>query len=211
MGHAGTTDFLIEAAGELFARDGFERTTLKAVADRAGVAKGLVAHHFQSKHGLLLAVVEHYYDSLVQTMREEDDARREPRERIRALVDVYFDFMAASSAFPSLLQHTANRDPEVLALARRKLSGLHEWIERNVLTGLATRGPLSARQMTLTLSGAVMTYFNTAYLFDERGWRSDPLEPEALNERREHLRAIVDALWQLSYREARVADGCRAG
>jgi AcrR family transcriptional regulator len=205
MSQVGTTDFLIEAAGELFARDGFERTTLQAVADRAGVAKGLVAHHFQSKHGLLLAVVEHYYDRLVQTMREEDDPTLEPRARIRALVDVYFNFMAASSAFPSLLQHTANRDPEVLVLARRKLSGLHDWIERNVLTGLAKRGPLSARQMTLTLSGAVMTYFTTAYLFDERGWRSDPLDPEALGERREHLRAIVDALWQLSYEEARGA------
>ena len=80
-------------------------------------------------------------------------------------------------------------------------------IESNVLTGLAKQGPVSARQMTLTLSGAVMTYFTTAYLFDESGWRSDPLDPEALAERREHLRAVVDALWQLSSGERLGDDG----
>jgi AcrR family transcriptional regulator len=42
---------ILEAARELFATDGFERTTIRAVAARAGVDPALVMQHFGSKEG----------------------------------------------------------------------------------------------------------------------------------------------------------------
>jgi AcrR family transcriptional regulator len=52
----GTVAALVEAARELFARDGFESTSLDAVAARAGVSKGAVYHHFVGKRQLYRAV-----------------------------------------------------------------------------------------------------------------------------------------------------------
>ena len=46
---------ILEAARELFAADGFERTTIRAVAARAGVDPALVMQHFGSKEGLFAA------------------------------------------------------------------------------------------------------------------------------------------------------------
>ena len=46
---------ILLAAGELFAERGYEATSAEAIASRAGVAKGLVFHHFGSKAGLYLA------------------------------------------------------------------------------------------------------------------------------------------------------------
>lgn len=46
---------IFEAARELFAADGFERTTIRAVAARAGVDPALVMQHFGSKEGLFAA------------------------------------------------------------------------------------------------------------------------------------------------------------
>lgn len=40
------------AAVELFADNGFDRTTVRAIAERSGVSPGLVIHHFGSKDGL---------------------------------------------------------------------------------------------------------------------------------------------------------------
>jgi len=51
-----TVSALVEAARELFARDGFESTSLEAVATRAGVSKGAVYHHFDGKRQLYRAV-----------------------------------------------------------------------------------------------------------------------------------------------------------
>ena len=46
---------ILAAARELFAEVGFERTTIRAVAGRAGVDPALVMQHFGSKEGLFAA------------------------------------------------------------------------------------------------------------------------------------------------------------
>ena len=46
---------ILEAAGELFAETGYERTTIRTVASRAGVDPALVMQHFGSKEGLFAA------------------------------------------------------------------------------------------------------------------------------------------------------------
>ena len=52
-----TRNDLILAARALFADLGFERTTMRAVATRAGVDVALIYHHFGSKTGLLEAAL----------------------------------------------------------------------------------------------------------------------------------------------------------
>ncbi|MEU6780343.1 TetR/AcrR family transcriptional regulator [Nonomuraea angiospora] len=49
---------IIAVAAEMFARDGFRGTSLPAVAARAGISEPGLLHHFGSKAGLLLAVIE---------------------------------------------------------------------------------------------------------------------------------------------------------
>lgn len=49
---------ILEAARELFSATGFDRTTMRAVAERAGVDAALISHYFGSKRGLFLAAVE---------------------------------------------------------------------------------------------------------------------------------------------------------
>ena len=46
---------ILEAARELFAADGYERATIRAIAARAGVDPALVMQHFGSKEGLFAA------------------------------------------------------------------------------------------------------------------------------------------------------------
>ena len=51
-----TTTALVDAARELFAKDGYAATSLDAVAAKARVTKGAVYHHFQGKQQLFEAV-----------------------------------------------------------------------------------------------------------------------------------------------------------
>lgn len=57
MVRAQREDELLAAAGDLFAAQGYSATRLEDVAQRAGVAKGLVTFYFKSKEGLFRAVV----------------------------------------------------------------------------------------------------------------------------------------------------------
>jgi AcrR family transcriptional regulator len=49
---------IVEAARTVFAERGFRAGSLRDVGERAGVSAANVVHHFGSKHGLLLAVLE---------------------------------------------------------------------------------------------------------------------------------------------------------
>ena len=49
---------VLAAATQLFARQGYENTEVDAIAAAAGVAKGTIYFHFQTKEKLFLAVAD---------------------------------------------------------------------------------------------------------------------------------------------------------
>ena len=69
---------IIRAAIELFARQGYSKTTLKMVGEAAGYTGGLVSHRFGSKEGLLKAVVarisQRFLEDQLRPYVEEDSA-----------------------------------------------------------------------------------------------------------------------------------------
>jgi len=65
-----TRDAILDAAIDLFVKEGFEKTSMDAIALAAGVAKGTLYYHFASKEGIIDAVVERY----ARTMEARLDA-----------------------------------------------------------------------------------------------------------------------------------------
>ena len=59
-----------DAALELFPRDGFEKTTVRAIAEAADVSPALVLHHFESKDGLRQAC-DRYVVERIRTVKSE--------------------------------------------------------------------------------------------------------------------------------------------
>jgi len=49
---------ILDAAEELFAERGFEKTSFVDIATRSGISRGSIPWHFKNKDGLLLAVVD---------------------------------------------------------------------------------------------------------------------------------------------------------
>lgn len=56
-------DRILEVAEELFLEKGFRGTSMLEVAERAGVAKSLIYHHFESKQALWEAMIRRYHES----------------------------------------------------------------------------------------------------------------------------------------------------
>jgi TetR/AcrR family transcriptional repressor of mexJK operon len=64
---------ILAAARELFVRDGVERTSMDAIAARAGVSKRTVYDYYGDKRRLLLGVVEAAGESVLASMRQAID------------------------------------------------------------------------------------------------------------------------------------------
>ena len=56
-----TREALIEAAFELFGRQGYHATTMRQIADRAGLTPGSIYNHFAGKDEIFLAVLKTYH------------------------------------------------------------------------------------------------------------------------------------------------------
>jgi AcrR family transcriptional regulator len=65
-----TRDHLIAVATELFAVRGYEGTSIEAVLDQAGVSRGSLYHHFDSKERLFEAVVERVHTQVGEATLE---------------------------------------------------------------------------------------------------------------------------------------------
>ena len=79
---------VLDAARERFAELGFERTTMRAVAARAGVDPALIYHYFGDKDGLLFAALQPPVDEAT-VFAGLADAARTGEELVRRLISLW--------------------------------------------------------------------------------------------------------------------------
>jgi AcrR family transcriptional regulator len=62
-------DEIVEIAAELFAEKGFVSTTVREIAERAGILSGSLYHQFDSKEAIAAEVLDRYYSGMVDKFR----------------------------------------------------------------------------------------------------------------------------------------------
>ena len=65
---------ILDAARQVFAETGYRATTMKAVADRAGISQRGLVHHFPSKEDLLTGVLADYDLRVARTLPQDTGA-----------------------------------------------------------------------------------------------------------------------------------------
>jgi AcrR family transcriptional regulator len=86
---------ILEAAREVFFRDGFVSANLDEVAQKAGVAKGTLYRYFENKGELYVAVLSHNGALFEQRMREAAASAAEPADQIRRVGRFYHEHWTA--------------------------------------------------------------------------------------------------------------------
>ena len=84
---------MLHAARELFAVQGFVATGREEIAERAGVTRGALYHHFGSKGQLLEQIMDDTMDRLIVTTAESvARVEEEPAAQLRAAVAAHVRF-----------------------------------------------------------------------------------------------------------------------
>jgi len=108
---------LIEATAQCLAELGHAGTSVRAVAAKANVSPGLVAHHFKGIDDLIVATYDHVGQQVAKTLTQAMESAPDDAElKLRAFIDVSFkppvldrDLLAIWLSFWSLVR----RDPGV--------------------------------------------------------------------------------------------------
>ncbi len=83
---------LLKATKELFSEHGYSETTFKKISERAGVALGLLTHHFGNKEKLFLTAGLDVVRELVLAIRGSIQNADNGLDAVRLFATTYFQF-----------------------------------------------------------------------------------------------------------------------
>jgi AcrR family transcriptional regulator len=89
-----TYDSILAASKQLFLERGYAATSMREIAEKSGIAKASIYHHFPDKERILLALLEETKESQ-RAMLAAIRAQPEPRPRIETAVRENLRFLAA--------------------------------------------------------------------------------------------------------------------
>jgi AcrR family transcriptional regulator len=161
-----TRQRLLEAALEVFARDGFRGATIERICRRAGANIAAAHYHFGDKQRLYAAVFEHA-ERVAQADRSRDSAQAgTPSQRLHAHVAAFLRRLldpGRPAWMAQLLAHELiDPTPALDRLVRRRMRANHEQIG-GIIRELAPDAPADAvRRATLSVIAQCVFYRNSA-------------------------------------------------
>lgn len=88
MGHRATRQRIVEAADDLFYRQGFEHTSFTDIAEVVNISRGNFYHHFKTKDDILDAVIETRLEKTQQMLAAWEEGGATPRDRIKCYIRI---------------------------------------------------------------------------------------------------------------------------
>jgi AcrR family transcriptional regulator len=89
---------------ELFAEQGYDKTSLREIAERLGVTKAALYYHFKSKEDIVTSLVEDYFGAIDELVAWGKTLPKTPESRAEVLRR-YYDIVAAAGKVFRMLQH----------------------------------------------------------------------------------------------------------
>ncbi|MGY4709683.1 TetR family transcriptional regulator KstR2 [Mycolicibacterium sp. CBM1] len=102
-------DELLDLAATMFAERGLRATTVRDIADSAGILSGSLYHHFKSKEQMVEEVLRGFLDWLFARYQQIVESEPNPLERLKGLFMASFEAIEHRHAQVVIYQDEAKR------------------------------------------------------------------------------------------------------
>lgn len=185
--HAGTRRRILEVAEFLLAERGYAGTKLHEIAQRVGVQKASLFHHFPSKEDLYHAVLEEGVHETERLIRETLECEGPPFERMCALIEAYVDVVSAHPARATILLRQSFGESPVGAWAgdtQRLMRTIIAYVEKFQAARIFT--PVDVEALVIGIAGATVFFFTAAPVVAPTSF-ADPTSPASIARIKAHL------------------------
>jgi AcrR family transcriptional regulator len=127
---------ILDAARELFTRDGYDRVTMRAIADAIEYSATTIYHHFEDKDDLVRALCQEDFSELLGVIQQQPWPE-DPIAAIRQLGHVYVQFGLTHPnhyRFMFMTPH-GDADREKAPAGEQTFGVLRALVERAIATG----------------------------------------------------------------------------
>jgi TetR/AcrR family transcriptional regulator, cholesterol catabolism regulator len=166
---------IVAIAGEMFATKGYANTTVREIADAAGILSGSLYHHFDSKESMVEALLRDFLDRIDAEYRDIIDRVADPVDALRALVHAAFGALATDRAAVAVMLNEYNvlvQYPRFMFLRQSVEATERLWVQ------VLHRGMLTGRLHDDVPAATVYRFLRDAIWVSVRWYRPDgPLRP----------------------------------
>ncbi|MCB1957698.1 MAG: TetR/AcrR family transcriptional regulator [Rhodocyclaceae bacterium] len=147
---------ILHAAAELFASQGYDRTSIRDIAAKVGLLPGSVYHHFPSKEDIYLGVYREGFRRIMARVREAAAAGRDPWDRLQRACEVHVSGLVEGEHIERLTGHSLAMidDHEVFDKIRGDRNA-YEQVFRELIEALPLAPGADRTLLRLTLLGAM--------------------------------------------------------
>lgn len=185
---------IIQAAIDLFARQGYGSTSIREIAKQADVNSALISYHFKNKQGVLEMIIVEYFETMFQQFEIRDssgeNAPRDYFEEFMSKARVLMEYQREHYKVTSMIQRELSVDSmlarEVMSTYLAKLKALFVSIVEKGIEAGQFRGDLDQdMKLIQLLSGVFFPYFNPRII--QEVFYIDPLSEEYIDKYMEDL------------------------
>jgi AcrR family transcriptional regulator len=152
---------LLDTAELLFSRKGFDGTSVRDIAEAAGINTAMISYYFGSKEKLMEQIFERKSLDLLENVEKLlKDADLDPFQKMYGLVDIYVNNIMERKNFHRILlaEQIINQNPSIVQLMEkmktRNSESVNELIRLGQKKGLFRKN-IDIPMMTNTLVGTV--------------------------------------------------------
>jgi TetR/AcrR family transcriptional regulator len=147
---------ILRRGAQLFARSGYDRTSMSEIALALGVSKALFYHYYRAKDDLLFDIIQSHLLELVETVEMADDPALPAEQRlgrlVGAILDCYRDADAEHKVQINHLGQLAAERQNVLKELERRLVGALAAVVAALNPDLPTA---SVKPLTMSIFGTL--------------------------------------------------------
>jgi len=158
-----TRERVIDAAQEIFARDGFAGAKMQEIADRVGIQRPSLFYHFKNKEALFVAAHEQVFARIEPVFRESLVPEGDPFVQLDRVTRKVLEVLAEQPDVARMVARTAvDRHPAAVRIVRRFLQPLVDVSVDFVRAGQRRgvfRADVDPFFFTLNSWGAALMYF----------------------------------------------------
>ncbi len=159
---------IFEAATSLFARKGYSTVTTREIASNAGVNLSLINYYYGGKVGILKEIVNQCYDKYFGAIRDSDNDKALPQERVRLIAKGLVGFFRENTELAMVGLNVLPIDlPEIVDLKVKWATGnakLTEDLFKKL--GVNLEDPVELHVFSGLLTTIVNSHFQSRYAWD---------------------------------------------
>ena len=157
---ANARDRILDDAARLFARDGYDGTSLGELAASVGVTKAAIYHYFPNKKEIYEAIIVRTLEGLRGHVSRATAQASGPEETLARFMTAHADFFEDHyDGFLTMLVGYGGMENVVMIAEAQKLRDEHEQALRQIIAGGVAKGAFRAVDVDVA-SRAVLSMLN---------------------------------------------------